>query len=375
MQRVNFDAVGGLPLSAAGRAALLAALDQGWADPRRVYYEARVARQLLDAARASVAATLGTHPDRVIFTAGGTQAVIAGMRGLARARAHVGSGVVATAVEHSAVLATADELCSGQPAVVGVDGEALVSLPDLAAALRSPGVALAAVQQVSAEVGSRQPVAAAHALAREAGVPLMVDARAGLPVLGPPPAWDVLVATSRLWGGPAGVGVLALAPGVRWRAPAQGAPDDGFANIPAIVAAAAALEAVASRRDSDLSQVSGLGDQIRAEAVAAGPDIRLLGPLQPEQRAGHIVALTVLYADGQMMVEHLDRAGFAVASGSACSSDTRRPSHVLAAMGAVTHGNLRISLPPGTTQEQVSAFLNAFPPAVRAAREGAGWDE
>ena len=87
--------------------------------------------------------------------------------------------------------------------------------------------------------------------------------------------------------------------------------------------------------------------------------------------APHIVCFTVLWADGQTLVTELDRAGFAVSSGSACTADTRRPSHVLAAMGAITHGNLRVSLPPDATEADVAGFLTALPAAVAAARAAA----
>ncbi len=107
---------------------------------------------------------------------------------------------------------------------------------------------------------------------------------------------------------------------------------------------------------------------LRTEVPRSAPDILVLG--RPGS-APHIICFTVLYADGEVLVSELDRAGFAVSSGSACTSDTRRPSHVLAAMGAITHGNLRISLPPDITAADVEAFLAALAPAVAAARDAA----
>lgn len=381
MNRVMLDTTAGLPLSAPGREALLTALDVGWADPRRRYREARLAHQLLAAARESVAACLGVRPDGVSFTSSGTSAIRAGMAALAAGRARTGTGVLASAVEHSAVLACADQLTSadepaGNPRIVGVDGQGRIDLGLLADALAAPGTALLAVQQVNPEVGTIQPLAGVRELAGRAGVPLFVDACAGVGRVGVPAAWDVLAASAHKWGGPAGVGVLARRPGVPWRpGPAWDGHDPaGFLAVPAIVAAAAALEAAMNGLGGQVAALSRLADELRRGLTGVAPDVVLLGPEDPAARAAHIVSATVLYADAETLVDELDRAGFAVGSGSACTSDTRRPSHVLTAMGAVTHGNLRISLAPTTTAAEVAGLLSALPGAIRQARLDTGLD-
>ncbi|MGB8020435.1 MAG: aminotransferase class V-fold PLP-dependent enzyme, partial [Candidatus Nanopelagicales bacterium] len=124
---------------------------------------------------------------------------------------------------------------------------------------------------------------------------------------------------------------------------------------------------------AELAQTSARRDRLtallRTEVPRLAEDIVVLGPEAP--RAPHIVAFTVLYADGEALVGELDRAGFSVSSGSACTSDTRRPSHILVAMGAVTHGNLRVSLPPDAQERDVVDFLAALPAAITAARASA----
>ena len=140
------------------------------------------------------------------------------------------------------------------------------------------------------------------------------------------------------------------------------------------LADAAATEAIGRQ----LARILCAGDVVTMESLAAAQilrervptlaeDVVALGP--SEERAPHITCFTVLYADGEVLVSELDRAGFAVGSGSACTADTRRPSHVLAAMGAVTHGNLRLSLAPDVTESDVGALLAALPAAIRAARD------
>jgi cysteine desulfurase len=368
----SFDAASGLPLGPEARRALDAALDHGWADPVRLHRDGRVARQLLDAARASVATCLGALPQEVTFTGSGTQALHAGLLGLARGRRKVGTTVVASAVEHSAVLRAADWVLPGQdPVLVEVNPQAEVEVKAFRKALRSPGVALAAVQHVNHEVGAIQPLDQLHEIARAAGVPLLVDACAALGSLPVTPHWDVLAGSAHKWGGPAGVGILAVRTGVRWRSPM---PTDeagrwaGFPDVPGAVAAATALEVATASLGQTSVHRARLLRMLRERVPELAPDVLALG--RPDS-APHIICFTVLYADGEVLVTELDRAGFAVSSGSACTADTRRPSHVLAAMGAITHGNLRVSLPPDATKDDVAGFLVALPAAIAAARASA----
>ncbi len=353
-----FDSASGLPLGASARRALDAAVDRGWADPTRLHRDARVARQLLDAARASVAERIGALPQEVTFTASGTAALHLAVLGLARGRAGVGRVVVTSAVERSAALRAADWVTDGADptVIIPVNSEAVVEVEAFEAAVASPGVALACLQHANHEVGTVQPLERAHRACRGAGVPLVVDACASLGSLPAPAAWDVLVGSAHMWGGPAGVGVLAIRTGTRWRSPLptdEAGRQAGFPNIPGAVAAAAALEEATAALERTRVLREGLVTRLRAEVP----------------RLPHLTAFTVLYAEGEMLVTELDRAGFAVSSGSACTADTRRPSHVLAAMGAITHGNLRVSLPPDVTVEDVDALLAALPAAIAAARQ------
>ena len=369
----SFDAASGLPLMPEARRAMEAAFEHGWADPARLHREGRLARQLLDAARASIATSIGALPQEVTFTASGTQAVHAGVLGLARGRRKVGSGLVAGAVEHSAVLAALDWVAAGasDPVLVPVNPHGQVDLKAFRRAVRAPGVALAAVQQVNHEVGAIQPLEEVHAAAAKAGVPLLVDAAAGLGCVPAPRNWDVLAGSAHKWGGPAGVGILAVRTGVRWRSPWPTDPAGrwaGFPDVPGAVAAATALENATADLGRSSTHRARLLQILRERVPTLAEDVVALGG---SPAAPHIVCFTVLYADGEVLVNELDRAGFAVSSGSACTSDTRRPSHVLAAMGAITHGNLRLSLPPEATEADVAGLLAALPSAIAAARAAA----
>jgi cysteine desulfurase len=370
------DAASGEPLHPAARAAFEAALDAGWADPGRLYGAARRARALLDGARESVARGLGCRADEVRFAASGTQAVHHGVAGLAAGRHRVGRHVVGSAVEHAAALhalAAATDAAAG-PTLVPVDTLGRVDPAAFAAALR-PDTALACLQSANHEVGTVQPVPAVAAACRAAGVPLLVDAAQSVGRAAVPADWSVLAASAHKWGGPPGVGVLAVRTGTRWRLPGPGPdPSDGrlpgFTDLPAALAAAVALEAVAAAAPAEDARLRALADRVRERVPATVPDVQVVG--DPDDRLPHIVTFSCLYVDGEALITELDALGFAASSGSSCTSSTLEPSHVLVAMGAVSHGNVRVSLPRGVRADDVERFLAVLPEVVARVRDRLG---
>ncbi|MCX4822545.1 cysteine desulfurase/sulfurtransferase TusA family protein [Streptomyces sp. NBC_01142] len=371
-----FDAASSAPLHPVARQALQAALDEGWADPARLYREGRRARLLLDAAREAAAESVGCRPDELVFTPSGTRAIHSGISGVLAGRRRVGRHLVASAVEHSSVLHAGAALRGegGTMTEVPVDRSGAVSAEAYASALRED-TALACLQSANHEVGTEQPVTQVAEACRAAGVPLLVDAAQSLgwgPVDG---AWSLLVASAHKWGGPAGVGLLAVRKGVRF-AP-QGPADEresgraaGFENIPAIVAAAASLRAVRTEAADEAVRLRALVDRIRTRVPELVPDVEVVG--DPERRLPHLVTFSCLYVDGETVLHELDRAGFSVSSGSSCTSSTLTPSHVLRAMGVLSEGNVRVSLPPGTAGEDVDRFLEVLPGVVAGVRERLG---
>jgi cysteine desulfurase len=372
-----FDAASTEPLHPRAREAYLTALDAGWADPARLYGQARRAHLLLEQARSEVAEVLGTRPDEISFTSSGTQAVHLGVLGTLHGRRRAGRRLVTGAVEHSSVLHSAalHERDGGEAEQVGVDLLGRIDLAAFEKAVAAEGTALACLQTANHEVGTLQPVEAAARVCAEHGVPLLVDAAQTAGRLPTPPGWSVLAASAHKWGGPAGVGVLAVRKGTRFR---SFLPEDererrrvpGFENVPAVVAAAAALRAAAEEAAWENARLSALVDRIRAVVPQAVPDVEVIG--DPVGRAPHIVTFSCLYVDGEVLLGELDRAGFAVSSGSSCTASTLRPSHVLEAMGVLTHGNVRVSLPRGASEADVDRFLDVLPGIVRRIRQDAG---
>ncbi|MFJ7985455.1 cysteine desulfurase/sulfurtransferase TusA family protein [Streptomyces sp. NPDC096351] len=375
-----FDAASAAPLHPVARQALLASLDEGWADPARLYREGRRARLLLDAAREAAAEAVGCRPDELVFTPSGTRAVHAGISGSLAGRRRVGNRLVVSAVEHSSVLHAAEAHAAAGATVteVPVGRTGAVAAGAFAAAL-DPGdagaVALACLQSANHEVGTEQPVAEVAEACRAAGVPLLVDAAQSLgwgPVEG---AWSLLAASAHKWGGPAGVGLLAVRKGVRFSP--QGPSDEresgrapGFENLPAIVAAAASLRAVRAEAAAEEARLRALVDRIRARVPELVPDVEVVG--DPVRRLPHLVTFSCLYVDGETLLHELDREGFSVSSGSSCTSSTLTPSHVLRAMGVLSEGNVRVSLPAGTAEEDVARFLEVLPGVVAGVRERLG---
>ena len=320
---------------------------------------------LLEAARQSAAASLGAAPDEVTFTSSGTHAVQAGALGVIAARSAPGSFAFG-AVEHSAVLHAAQWHRQRGGTCVELPVDRFGRVDTEAAA---PDAALLAVQSANHEVGTRQPVAAMASTAD--GVPLVCDAAASLPWEPAPDGWSVLAASARKWGGPGGTGILVVRKGTRWRNPFPGEDSSlqeaiGEVDVPAAVAAAAALRAVVDEREESSKRARALTERIRQSVLDTVPDVELPG--DPDERLPHIVTFSCLGVDGEVLLTELDRAGFAVSSGSACASTRLRPSHVLQAMGVLSHGNVRVSLHRETTDEDVDRFLEALPGIVEGIR-------
>lgn len=355
-------------LHPAARDVLLAALDQGYADPRRLHHPGRNARLLLDNARAVVAESLGVRPDEVSFTGSGTEAVHRGLLGLVRGSTR-GQRVVHSAVEHAAVRHAA--AWGGKPVQVLADGYGQVYDGDLVQEAIAPEVGVVALQTANHEVGTIQPVGEFEL---PNGIPLFSDACASMGRLPLPGGWAAAAGSAHKWGGPAGVGVLLVRKGARWRNPFPG--DDrvdervaGFENVPGALAAAASLQAVVAEREEVNARQHALVDRIRA-SVAAIPDTEVVG--DPVDRLPHLVTFSFLYVDGEALVHALDRRGFGVASGSACAASTLEPSAVLAAMGVLTHGNVRLSLGRSTSEAEVERLLAVLPGVVRELRAEVG---
>jgi cysteine desulfurase len=357
---------------------LLAAWDEGWGDPTRLYREGQQAARLLAMARESVAEVLGVRADEVWFPRSGTEAAQLAVLGTAGGRRRVGRRLVTSPVEHSCVLAAGEQLAAagGQVDLLEVDGTGAVRVPD-----RLPSdTALVSLQSANQELGTLQPVAAVAALCRAAGVPLHVDAAQSLgrvPVRMAELGADLLTGSGHKFGGPPGVGILVARTGTRWRNPD---PADergagrvrGFEDVPGVVATAAALQARRRELIAEGERLTGYVERLRTALPQQVPDVALAGPAEASARLPHLLTASFLYIDGERLVGALDAAGFAVSSGSACTASSITPSHVLEAVGALTHGNVRIAFGRDSDDTTVDRLLAVLPVIVADLRAEAG---
>ena len=343
------------------------------ADPTRRHREGRRARDLLESARGAIAGTFGGDPDRIVMTSGGTEAVHLAVLGAVAANRTRPPRILSTAVEHSAVL-WASGTAGVEHVLVPVGGSGIVRLDALEEEL-ARGALLVNCLHASHEVGTLQPVREVAALCRRYDALLHVDAAqtAGrIPVDLQVLEADFLSVSAAKFGGGRGTGALVLSARARLR-PLLGGDERerrrraGLEHLPGVAAMA---EALLQLRPSDpegpAAQAAvhsdGLRRRLRSALPAAVDDIAVHGA--DDDAAPHIAAVSALYCDGEALVSVLDAAGFAVHSGSSCATTSGEPSHVLVAMGALTHGHIRVCVGPETTDTDVDAFVEAFAAAV-----------
>jgi len=372
--RAYLDHASSSPLRPAALDAMLPYLREHHADPGRVHHEGHVTRAAIEEAREQVAALFGARPREVVFTSSGTESVNAAAFGaLARRPGHV----VTTAVEHSAVL-EAVRRGAGAVTEIGVDRYGRY---DAEAVLDScnDDTTFVSVQLANHEVGTLQPAAEVAAAARARGITVHIDACAAaghVPVDFGALGADLVSVTAHKLGGPKGAAALLVRRGLRFPAFVVGGAQErarrgGIENVPAIVgfgAAAAALDLAAEAGRARL-----LTDRLTAGALAVD-GITRLGPtgigagLDPSASLPHLVCLGVEGVEAEPILLGLDRRGVAVHSGSSCSSEALEPSPVLAAMGVDADRSLRASVGWNSTDDDVDAFLAAFPDVVSGLR-------
>lgn len=370
------------PLRPEARRAWLDASELLLGDPIREHRAGRAARELTDRATETVAELVGTTTERLVWTSGGTEAVHLAVLGVARAaqlRGAIRHHLVVSAVEHSSVLRAAERLRDEHGYrldVVAVDASGRVDAERVAAVVGDDTLAVH-VQHANHEVGTLQPTDEVARICRERGALLHVDASQSVGQIGATLEHlgaDLLSASAAKFGGPPGVGFLALGPRGRVAALLDG--DDrqrhrraGIQDVAALAAAAVALSVADANLGDEHSRREVVRRHLR-DALGRIPDVQVHGPLADAHPG--IVSASALYVDGSALVAALDEAGFAAHSGSSCASSSEEPSHVLAAMGALTHGHVRFSFGPATTTRDADELVDAYTGAVARLRRLSG---
>lgn len=359
------------PPSAQALEALSAGFSDGWSEIHGMSTESRSASHLREVARGTVATTLGTSPDNVIFTTSYGHALGAAMKSVSLARSRRHQRVIHSAIEHSSVHHMGMELTTlgMEVDVVPVDESGHVSRDALQELLTSDQVASLVVQWTNAEIGTVQRLENIHTMASQADVPLVVDATAAIGYLTPPEHWDVLVANAAAFGGPQTCSIVAKRTHVRLDG-RPGAAIDELESVPECVATAVALREASEHRHLWAGQARNVTAALRETLPRCVEDVDVIA--NEDTSAPHIMTISALYCDGESLVRALDHHGFNVGSGSACSSSRLQPSHVLAACHQLTHGNIRVGIAPGhavDTDDTVHRFSEAYRHAVTTTRE------
>ena len=344
-----------------------------------IHATGRDARRAVDKARAQVATAIGAQPEEIYFTAGGTEADNWAIKGAAFALSQKGKHIITSAIEHHAVLHSCQWLEKQGYAVtyLPVDGDGLFSAAAVEAAIR-PDTILITLMTANNEIGVIEPIAEIGALAREKKIVFHTDA---VQAIGAAPVdvndlgVDLLSLSGHKFHGPKGVGALYIRKGVRIENLIHGGAQErgrraSTENLPAIVGIGAAIEAATRDIAGHAARLSKLRDRLIDGILSAVPHVRLNG--HRTQRLPGNVNVSVLYIEGEALLLRLDMAGIAASSGSACTSGSLDPSHVLLAIGLpheVAHGSLRLSLGDFNTEEDVDAVLDVLPGIVQGLRD------
>jgi cysteine desulfurase len=354
-------------------------------NPSSLHTAGRSARRRVEESRESLAAALGARPSEVVFTAGGTESDNLAVKGIFWARRADDPRrrrIIASAIEHHAVLDTIDWLVAHEDAEVTwlpVDRGGTVKPDALRAAIeQDPGsVALVTVMWANNEVGTLQPVARLAAIAHDYGLPMhsdAVQAVGAVPIDFAASGLDALTMTGHKLGGPHAVGALLLRRDVACVPVLHGGGQErevrsGTLDVPGVVGLAAATTLAVERRENVAARVSALRDDLVAGVLDRVEDVTVNG--HPSQRLPGIANLTFTGCEGDALLMLLDAQGVECSTGSACSAGVAQPSHVLTAMGATAieaRGTLRFSLGHDSTDGDVTAALESIVPAVERAR-------
>lgn len=358
--------------------AMLPYLGEKYGNPSSIYTMGREARQAVNSARESVAQLIGAQPEEIIFTSGGTEADNLAIKGIAFALREKGNHIITSAVEHHAVLNCCKWMKKNgfEVTYVGVDPDGVIHIDELKSAITSRTI-LITVMHANNETGTIEPIEEVAAIARERGIVVHTDAVQSVgkfPVDVRKQDVNLLSLSGHKIYGPKGVGALYVKKGTRMTSLFQGGHHEwnrrsGTENVPGIVGLGCAAE-IAREEMADLAKREGrLRDRLLRGILDTIPDILIAG--HPEKGLANTLMICVKYVEGEAILLHLDAMGVAASSGSACTSGSLDPSHVLLAMGVpveVAHGSVRFSLGRSTTEEQIDRVIEVFAPIVKNLR-------
>ena len=374
--RSYFDHNATTPPDPAVVEAVVRALRDEFGNPSSIHHFGQRAKAQLDEARSSVAELIGAEPGDLVFTSGGTESDNMALRGAAEAAEAAGARrhVVASAIEHEAVLNTVKALTrrGWTSTLLPVDASGIVS-PAALASVVTPQTAIVSVMHANNEIGTIQPIADLAAISHEHGALFHTDAVQSIskiPVDVRTLGVDLLSLSAHKFNGPKGSGALWIRRGTRIVSTMTGGKHErnrrgGTENVPGIAGLGVAARLARTKLQTESARIGALRDRLERGILEDVSGTALNG--DPRARVPNTTNISFEGVEAESLLIALDLEGFAVSTGSACSSGTLEPSHVLRAMGLSSHrtqNSIRFSLGAGNTEAQVDALLERLPAVV-----------
>lgn len=364
MRRVYLDHSATTPIAPEVLEEMLPFLKENFGNPNSLHSWGRTARKAIEEARASVAKLISAEPSEIVFTGGGSESDNFAIKGTAFALKDKGKHIITSQVEHHAVLEVCEwlEKMGFEVTYLPVDEYGSVKVEDLKKAIREDTI-LVSIMFGNNEVGTIQPIEEIGKICREKGIIFHVD---GVQAVGHIPVnvkelnIDMLTISAHKMYGPKGVGALYIRKGLKPTPLIHGGGQErglrsGTENVAGIVGLGAAAKLALKRLESgDEERIKKLRDKLIDEVLRRIPDTLLTG--HRERRLPFHASFCFKYIEGESLILKLDMAGIGASTGSACSSASSEPSHVLLAMGLpheVAHGSLRLTLGKDTTEEDI----------------------
>jgi cysteine desulfurase len=378
---LDYNATAPVPLAVVD--AVTVALRESYGNASSVHVFGQQAKAVLDESRSAVARLIGAEPSEIVFTAGGTESDNLAVRGVAEALESTGRRrLVISAIEHEAVLNTVKALGrrGWTTTLLPVEGTGVIAPGALASAI-DDRTALVSIMLANNELGTIQPVAELAAMARARGALVHTDAVQAIgriPVDVRALGVDLLTLSGHKFGAPKGVGALWVRRGLALQAQSTGGRQErgrraGTENVPAIEGLRVAAGIVSRSPAAETRRIGSLRDRLESEILGLVPGSVVNG--DPAARVPNTSNISFERVEGESLVIALDLEGIAVSTGSACSSGTLKPSHVLRAIGLSSsrvQSAIRFSLGPGTTEAEIDRVLDVLPALVARLRSRGG---
>lgn len=343
-------------------------------NPSSIYQTGQIARNAIERARLEVANILGALPDEIIFVAGGTESDNLAIFGVARANQHKGKHIITSKIEHHAVLHPCEQLEKEgfEVTYIPVEKNGIVDPEKVKNAMRDDTI-LVSIMYANNEVGTIQPIAKIGRTCKKRGIPFHTDAcqaSGALPLNVDKLHLDLMTINGSKMYGPKGIGVLYIRKGTAIKPIMFGGEQEkkmrpGTENVPGIIGFAKALQLAEESREKESVRLCDLRDYMIREILTRIPKVELNGDLI--QRLPNNVNVSVLEIEGEALLLRLDMKGISASSGSACTSGSLDPSHVILALGKthfVAHGSIRFSLGKSTTKKDIDYVLDILPKIV-----------